>query len=572
MEISHEYAGMMKSPEQEETNRRRLVAAWALVLFILCWVKLGPWLGAGLMTTLVPLCVAFAMLAYLSPPVAAALFFMGNYFFGNLSIAFYPRVSFLAVIAAVLVGALLYVRWKRGELARFLNLPRRVWLAIAALALFFLIGYVRAIWQLQMLGIDLEHSRSVFTAFQASLRGSNGLAHYMFLSHWLSFITIGALACLSYSEIKTFFLSLSILFVVQLLSIPFPFYAEFFRAIYVECQPMGLGYLQINRGHLGYMAVLASALALTIAHDRGALLRAFLLTWWVTTSVFVFLSGTRGPVLAWILVMAFVICHLEHTRWLSKVPYGILAGVLLAAGTLPAIAGYSVVPCGTAKKLVEPRHSVEMRLAQIKDLLYPYVGLESSEMVRPSTGEAVRFSATDAVRSRGGVSDSELLLEKYGHIRVSAPEWGLGTWLFGKGFGGATRSVDPETGVLRMHSGTLNLLVDFFIETGIIGVTFFVLAMTILIHCFHKAMAATGMHGARQIAVALNAMMLVLLVKLSVSADTHTEDSAALVIGLLIGLAGAATAVVCGTHGKARRESDGDSGPLPYQGTRVKGT
>lgn len=540
MEISHEYASMMKSPEQEDTDRRRLVAAWVLVLFILCWVKLVPWLGAGLVTTLVPLCVAFAILAWLSPPVAAALFFMGNYFFGNLSIAFYPRASFLAVIAAVLVGALLYVRWKRGELARFLSLPRRVWLAIAALALFFLIGYVRAIWQLQMLGIDLEHSRSVFTAFQASLRGSNELSYYLFLSHWLSFIAIGALACLSYSELKTFFLSFSILFVVQLLSIPFPFYAEFFRAIYVECQPMGLGILQINRGHLGYMAALASALALTMAHDRGALLRAFLLTWWVITSVFVFLSGTRGPVLAWILVMAFVIWS---TRRLSKVPYGILAGVLLAAGTLSAIAGYSVVPCGMAKKLVESRHSVEMRLAQIKDLLYPYVGLESSEMVRLSTGEVARFSTTDAARSRGGVSDSELLAEKYGHIRVSGPEWDLGTWLFGKGFGGVTRSVDPETGVLRTHSGTLNLLIDFFIETGIIGVTFFVLAAAILIHCFHKAMAATGMHGARQIAVALNAMMLVLLVKLSVSATTHDEDLAALMIGLLIGLAVAATTV-----------------------------
>lgn len=496
----------MKSPERGDTDHRRLVSASALLLFILCWVKLTPWLGAGLMTTLVPLCVAFAILAWLSPPVAAALFFMGNYLLGNFSIAFYPRVSFLAVIAVVLVGALLYARWKRGELVRFLRLPGQIWWAIAALALFFLIGYVRAIWQLQIIEGDPEHHRSVFTVFQASLRNSE-LVHYMFLTHWLSFIMIGALACLSYREFKTFFLSFSILFIVQLLSIPFSFYVEFFNSIYVGCQAIGLGYLQVNRAHVGYMAALASALALLFAHDCKGFLRASLLTWSAILSAVVFLSGSRGPVLAWVLVSAFVIWN---TSRLSKIRYGMLTGILLAAGAIYTSTGYSVVPCGMIEKLTESRHSIETRLALIND-----------------------FS-------------------------LSVQGWGLDTWLFGKGFGGSIRSVDSETRVVRMHSGTLNLPIDLFIETGIIGVTFFVLAMVIMIHYFHRTIVATGVGGVRQIAVALNAMMLVLLVKLTVASDTPTEDLAALMIGLLISLSVVTAALrdmphaasVCGSQGK----------------------
>ena len=181
----------LKQQDQIGPDYRRLTAAWVMVFLILCWGKLAIWFWVDVLAALLPLCVGFVVLAYLSPPVATALYFLGNYFFGNLSIAYYPRMSFLTVIAAVLLGTLLVVRWKRGELARFLALPKRVWLALAALALFFLLGFTRAVWEVHTLVADPGHSGSVLAAFKESLsggmRGSNLLSHYMFLSHWLTF-------------------------------------------------------------------------------------------------------------------------------------------------------------------------------------------------------------------------------------------------------------------------------------------------------------------------------------------------------------------------------------------------
>lgn len=543
---------------QAEADRRRLLAAYALVLLIIGWTKLAPWFAIGPMAALVPLCAGFVILVYLAPPIAAALFFLGNYFFGNLSMAFYPSISFLTVIAAVLVGTLLFVRWKRGELACFLNLPRRVWLAIAALALFFLIGYLRALWQVQMIEIDPEHSRSVFSLFQASLRGNNELGHYMFLGHWLSFIVIGALACLSYSEFKSFILAFSILFVVQLLSIPFSYYGEFFRAIYVECQPMGLDYRQVNRGYLGYMAALASGLSLTMAHERKKLLRVLLLAWWMVLSVVVFLSATKGPILAWILATAFVFWR---GRRIEKLPYAALAclAVIVMVGASSAIAGYSVVPCGTAKKIVEQRNSVAARIASVQDLLAPYLGLRISEGVRLRTGEIRRSTrAGDIVRYQAGETLPRPPIEYMRAKDREAGGLGLHDWLVGKGFGGATRSIDYESRRVYTHAGSQNLFVDLFIETGFIGLSLFVFAIVVLWFNFRTTVAAMTPARGHLLLLGVSSMLLVLLVKLSVSADIHTEDSAALVIGLLIGMVGAAT-----TARDTVRVGDGDSGYLP---------
>ena len=278
MHLLRAYADTLKQQDQIGPDYRRLTAAWVMVFLILCWGKLAIWFGVDVLAALLPLCVGFVVLAYLSPPVATALYFLGNYFFGNLSIAYYPRMSFLTVIAAVLLGTLLVVRWKRGELARFLALPKRVWLALAALALFFLLGFARAVWEVHTLVADPGHSGSVLAALKESLsggmRGSNLLSHYMFLSHWLTFLLIGALACMSRDDLKVFFLSFSILFVAQLLAIPLYYFPQFFREIYAECLSSGLGYAQVNRGNLGYMAALASGFALTMAHDRGGVLGA----------------------------------------------------------------------------------------------------------------------------------------------------------------------------------------------------------------------------------------------------------------------------------------------------------
>lgn len=532
---------------RQVVSGRRLIATLMLVLFMLIWAKLVFWLNIGIVATLAVLCVAFVAVAYFSPPVSAAVFFLGNYYFGNLSIAYYPRISFLSVMAAVLIGSLFYVRWKRGELGRFLRLPGRTPLALAGLALFFLIGYLRAVWQLHLIEIEQANPQSLSTLFQASFRGSNELSHYMLLSHWLSFLAIGMLACMSHGEFKVFFLSFSVLFVVQLLSIPLSYYLEFFRNIYIECQMLGLGYAQVNRAHLGYMATLAAALALTVAHDGKGWRRVILLTWWAVLSLVVILSGSRGPVIAWVMATTFVISR----NWrIAQHGYLLLFSALLSVSVITAISGISILPCGTVEKFSEARNSVKTRVAHVKDIFASYLGMQTSKIVILPSGESHRMNAEDVVRYEGGETAYLYTDRKNIYVKPGYTEVGAMTWLFGKGFGGSLRSVDPQHGQLRSHAGSMNLALDLFTDTGLVGLSLFVASITLLWLSLRKDIIDRPHPDNRLLVTGLAAVMIVLLVKVSIAADTPGEDLAGLAIGLLIG----AIAAVTGSHRDAAHD------------------
>ena len=228
------------------------------------------------------------------------------------------------------------------------------------------------------------------------------------------------------------------------------------------------------------------------------------------------------------------------------------------------MAGYSVVPCGTVKKLGESRQSIAMRIAGIQDRLAPYLSLKSGETIHLPEGKTMHLSAEDAVRIRAGESEDirlpngeivhvpiqEILRHRAGS-RGAGPDLGdqahakngiqpanLGTWLFGKGFGGSTRSVVPETGALRTHAGSLNIFFDLFIEVGLIGLALFVYVAALLWRNFRTTMAGVSSGDSRLLTMSMTAMIIVLLVKINVAAETPTEDLAALTIGLLIGAAG----------------------------------
>lgn len=568
MRLLRAHADTLKQQDQIGPDYRRLTATWVMVFMILCWGKLSIWFGVDVLTALVPLSLGFMVLACLSPPVATALYFLGNYFLGNLSIAYYPRMSFLTVIAAVLLGTLLVVRWRRGELARFLALPKRVWLAVAALALFFLLGFARAMWEVHTLVSAPGDSNSMTAALKESLsggmRGSSLLSHYMFLSHWLVFLTIGALTCLSRDDLRTFFLSFSLLFVVQLLAIPFSYYPEYFQAIYRKCEPLGLGYAQVNRGNLGYMAALASGFALTLAHDRENSRRILLLTWWLVLSSFVFLSASKGPVLAWLVATAYV---LWRGRRLETLPYRMLPaalGVLVSVGLLSAAAGYSIVPCGMVKKLGEARHSAEVRIAMVRDRLASYSPLKACETVYLSDGKPVHLSAEGAILYRivekenidspnrympladlvadmlhraDGSAKSGPCPDGDVSMKAGVPRLSLVTWLLGNGFGGSNRSIDRGNKSFVTHAGSLNLFIDLFIETGAVGLLLLAFAVMALWRHFRNSVFSEVPADGRLLVMGLSAMALVVLVKINVAAETSAEDLAALMVGLLVGAA-----------------------------------
>ena len=278
------------------------------------------------------------------------------------------------------------------------------------------------------------------------------------------------------------------------------------------------------------MAALASGFALTMAHDRGGTRRILLLAWWSILSGFVFLSGSRGPLAAWLLATAYVVWS---GRRIGKMPYGALIAVLLATGSLSAIAGYSVIPCGMTKKFVESRYSVEGRVGIIRDHLASYLGLPAGEVIRLPDGEDLRVSSEEAMLYRDG--DTHGL--QYLAVKAEHPEISLDTWLLGKGFGSATRNVDYENRSFRLQTGSLNILFDLFIETGLAGLSLFAFAATLLWLNFQKTMAGAPSGDSHLLVMGMISMILVLVVKVSIAAETPTEDLAALVIGLLIGTA-----------------------------------
>lgn len=514
-------------PARELLKNHRYILAGGLIVLMLAWARLVPFLEVSHVVALIPLCLLLAGLVLLSPPVGAAFFFLGNYYFGNLTILYYPSVSFLSVLAVVLVATMVYVRWRRGELGGFLRLPRQAYLAVASLALFFFIGYTRAVWQLHFIEIEQTGPHLLTRLFDGGMRGSNELSHYMLLSHWLAFLAIGMFACASYDEFKAFFLSLSILFVVQLLSIPLSYYPEFFHAIYVECRPLGLSFAQVNRAHLGYMAALAGALAMTLAHEGKNPGRAAWLFWWAILSLMVLLSGSRGPVIAWILVTLFVVWR----NWrIARNSYLILFAALLSVAAIP---GVSLLPCGTVEKLTQARHSVETRIAHVTNLFSPYFEMLADDI-------APLLSTTEP---RGPGEMAPLLgTTKNVHAKPGYTDGGVMTWLFGKGFGGSLRSVDAKSGQMRTHAGTHNLALDLLAETGLIGLSFFVASITLLWYGLQKSVTHQLHPDSRWLITGLISVMLVLLVKASVAATTPDEDLVGLAIGLLIGAMGVVAA------------------------------
>lgn len=551
------------------SDRQRLTALCILTLLILALGKAvtEQWINWNLWAVLLPIAMGMGILTWLSPPTAAAFYFLGNYFFGSLSIFFYPSMSFLTVLAAVLIGSLLLVRWQRGELARFLLLPKRVWLALAALALFFLLGFARAVWEVDAIVTGPGHSGSFRAALRESLSGGmrgNGslLIHYMFLSHWLTFLAIGALACLSWDDLKTFFLSFGILIVVQVLPIPIFYFPQFFQELYVECQPLGLAYGQINRGNFGYMTALASSFVLTMSYGEGNNRRVYLLAWWLVLAGFTFLSASKGPILAWMIATAYI---LWRGSWLETLSYRTLVGVVgvfIALGLLAAATGYSIVPCGTVKKLVGNRFSADVRVAMIRDRLGSYLPIEEGVIVNLPDGRAVRLSAENALQYRileeearqrrsSVLSRSKHLMDfaEARQLAVRGPAKGdMHKWLFGEGLGGSNRSVDYKNKSFQVHAGSLNLFIDLFIETGVIGLLLLAFAVTVLCRHFQNSVLSEAPTNGGLLAMSLGAMALVVLVKINLAAETPTEDVAALMIGLLVGMATTSTRGLSGSR------------------------
>jgi hypothetical protein len=483
-----------------------------LAIFILVWAKVCLSPGIGLTLCLAPIITAFVLLAYTSPPIVVALFYSTDYLLGHISIT-HPGVSVNAVIAIVLVATLLLVRWKEGGLINFFQNQRQRFLAFSLIIIVLAIGFVGAFFLLSTvwLGIPADHSLS--TAFAASMRNTNSLLHYVMLSHWLVFIALGILGCMRDNELKIFFAAFSIFLVAKLAALPAWYYPEFLERVYMHCEAMGLEFSKykavtapemmarynswlplagnVNRAYVGYMAVTASVVSLAMAHAQKNVLKMMWYSWWLFTSIVVFFAGSKGPALSWVIATTFVMLLAAKQDTVKSLT---VFGITVSLVALSILLGKSLLPCGLVKQYTDSAHSFTTREAVIKESLGVVAPKESRVTSSPTRN-----------------------------------------WLTGSGFGASTRSVDSATGEVITHAGSNNLFVDLLLEVGIVGLTLFITAAGILIFGFFSNNAAERDSERKLLHGLMGGALLVLLVKVNVATETHTEDFAPLLLGILIG-------------------------------------
>jgi hypothetical protein len=234
---------------------------------------------------------------------------------------------------------------------------------------------------------------------------------------------------------------------------------------------------------------MASVIALSVAHNQGGRLRYVFYTWSLLAVVILFLEGSKGPVLAWVIGVGFVMRFAGKQKLVrSLAAVGIIASVIGGS----ALSGYSPIPCGMVRQFSAVSHSQITRMNLAGSALDTFISPKSSGWL---------------------------------------PK------LVGNGFGASNRSVNPETGQILTHSGSLNLFMDMLTETGGIGLALFLLALTLLVVSFVRDMRRQSSGDWRLLMPAMGGVLIIVLVKLMVAAETHTEDLGALLIGLLMGSA-----------------------------------
>lgn len=465
-----------------------------LVIFILVVAKIGLVLNLSIWLILPALIVAFIFFCFISPPAAVALFLTSHYLIGQISIA-RPGFSVLSILSGVLVVVLIFVRWRERTLVKVIRMRRAQFVSFLLLMGFMAIGFIRAVQSPYAVWLGFSSDYSLLAMFEGSARNTNSLLHYVFLSHWLVFIAMGVLACVTPTELKTFFVAFSLFYLIELLALPIQFYLEFFQKIYVECQAMALSLGNVNRAHMGYLAAMTSTISLAQAHHQGERFRNLFYLVSSLAVVILFLAGSKGPVLAWVIGTCFVMLFADQKQWVRSLA---VVGAITSVVGISALMDHSLVPCGMIKQYTESSHSYAAR----------------ANLVREAIGTSAH---------------SDLL-----HVLV------------GGGFGASTRSVN-DTGQILTHSGSLNLFFDLLLETGVVGLVFFLLALVILVVTFAKALLRQDLSDRKPHMAAMGSVLMIVLVKLMVATETHTEDLGALIIGLLMGSAVYAPAAISAT-------------------------
>ena len=492
--------GMLLTPH-------RIFSAVGLIIFILIFTKLGLAHNLGIWLLLPVLVAGYVLLCVISVPVAVAFFITSIQLIAQASMA-HPGVSVFGILSVVVLAALLIIRWREGLLAEFSRLRWPLLLPSILLAIVFAIGFFGAV-----------QSPDTVTTL-----------HYVFLSHWLVYIALGILACARLAELKIFLIAFSLLHVVTIFPLPMDFYPYFLEKIYYECVPMGLHSMDgwerlgtrfgsVNRSHVGYLAAMASLISLSLAHHQGGRLRNMFYLWSLLAVVVLFLAGSKGPVLGWVIGVFIVMRFADKQEWVKSL---LAVGVIASAIGVSALMGYSPVPCGTVKLYTaDVQRSYDTRVDLLQGVLN-----RASDDKRVSLNEG-------AVETYSRDLSAKIAPEQWLHV------------LLGDGFGTAARRIGPDTGSTLAHyleqtlaeAGSHNLFIDLLVDTGWVGLVLFLLALSILIIGFVRPLLRHDFPDRRLVMAAMGSTGMVVLIMLLLTTSTYREYLGAFLIGLLMGSA-----------------------------------
>jgi len=476
-----------------------ILAIMILVSFILIWAILvgSPrdylwpmlvernYVRLNIYLIVCPILISFVCLGFLSPPIAVALLYSANPLLAQVSIG-NPGLSFLPLLTGTLIFFLFFRRWKDGLLSEMSMARVFQLIPFFLLLLFLLLGSIRSPFWVSNSWLTLSLSFEGLPLLLANARDAYHPLHYIYfiISHWLSFLMLGMLACANLRDSKVFFLSLPVFVIGPLLGIPATIYMENFGGVFTTPGMegmVGLSHANINRGFVGYLAaigVLVTVAGLFHGHKWNTLYPLALLCMYLALLI---LSVSKGPVLGCVLGLCFMFLVTEK-RGLTK-------GVLWSVGAvgLTTLLSYALGLFGVLNQFFLSTHSFTTRLNLGKGAL----GLFASG--------------------------------------------NLGTWLFGGGFGSSTLQLPIGPGPPYVHMGSHNLFLDLLNEVGVFGLVLVLGAILCAGNTFYKKILNASPSTQKYLLSLVCSLGIVLFVKLCIATDTYGEDLLPLVVGILVG-------------------------------------
>jgi hypothetical protein len=489
-------------------NDKEIAVSWSLfeiltiamlVSFILIWAKLvgSPrdylwpmlvernFVRLNIYLIVCPILISFVCLGFLSPPIAVALLYSANPLLAQVSIG-NPGLSFLPLLTGTLIFVLFFRRWKDGLLSEMSMARVFQLIPFFLLLLFLLLGSIRSPFWVSNSWLTLSLSFEGLPLLLANARDAYHPLHYIYfiITHWLSFLILGMLACANLRDIKVFFLSLPVFIIGPLLGIPAAIYLEIFGRVFdtqnIEGM-VGLSHANINRGFVGYLAALGVLVSVSgLFHGRkwNTLFSLALLCIYL---VLLILSGSKGPVLGCVLGLCLMFLVTEKRS--------LIIGVFWSVGAigLAILLSYAFGLVGILDQFFLSSHSFSTRLNLAKGAL----GLFAS-----------------------------------GNI---------GTWLLGGGFGSSTLQLPIGPGPPYVHMGSHNLFLDLLNEVGVFGLVLVLGAILWAGNTFYKKILNASPSTQKYLLSLVCSLGIVLFVKLCISTDTYGEDLLPLVVGILVG-------------------------------------